>query len=201
MEAAAIIDINEATRRRILESASNRFSHYGYTKITMAEIADDCGMSAANLYRYFRNKQEIATACVSNNIQDRLDRIKNSIESETSSACLKLENLIHASLHYSHEIYAHDERIYELIGFITDEKPELVHYKIDLLQNEIKAILQFGNQTREFDVEDIDATASAIYTSIALFDTPIFMGFYSIDKFEHLANEVLQLILRGIKRR
>ena len=36
--------------------------------------------------------------------------------------------------------------------------------------------------------------------SIALFDTPIFMGFYSISKFEQLAHEVLQLILRGITR-
>ena len=46
-------------RSQIIEAANARFKHYGYGKTTMAEIAADSGMSAANLYRYFKNKQEI----------------------------------------------------------------------------------------------------------------------------------------------
>jgi hypothetical protein len=33
----------------ILQAAVNRFSEYGYNKTTMTEIADDAGMSAANM--------------------------------------------------------------------------------------------------------------------------------------------------------
>lgn len=74
MESAAVVDINEATQQRIIESAFNHFRQDDYTKSTTAEIADDCRMSAANLYRYFRNKQEITVACVDNNIQQKNSR-------------------------------------------------------------------------------------------------------------------------------
>ena len=200
MESALVIDINEATRDKIIGAAFDRFRHYGYTKTTMAEIADDCSMSAANLYRFFTSKQDIAAACVDNCIQQRLASIKASIENESHSACEQLRNLILATLRHCHNIFQNDEKIYELIGYITDEKPGVVHNKISIIQTEIKKILEFGNRTGEFNVNDLDATASAIYTSIALFDTPIFMGFYSIDKFEQLANEVFDLIIRGISR-
>ena len=44
---------------RILAAAYARFQRFGFGKTTMAEIAGDCGMSAANLYRYFENKEDI----------------------------------------------------------------------------------------------------------------------------------------------
>ena len=52
-------------RARILLAAEERFVRYGFGKTTMAEIAADCGMSAGNLYRFFDNKGDIATASAS----------------------------------------------------------------------------------------------------------------------------------------
>jgi AcrR family transcriptional regulator len=49
-------------RLQILDAAHRRFSAYGFGKTTMAEIADDVGMSAANLYRYFENKLDLGAA-------------------------------------------------------------------------------------------------------------------------------------------
>jgi len=50
---------SDKVRLRILEAAAQRFTQFGYNKTTMAEVAQDCGMSAANLYRYFENKLDI----------------------------------------------------------------------------------------------------------------------------------------------
>ncbi len=47
----------ETPREKIMEAAMARFSYYGFGKTTMAEIAKDCGMSAANIYRFFENKR------------------------------------------------------------------------------------------------------------------------------------------------
>ena len=52
----------EEIQQRILHAAEERFQQYGYNKTTMAEIARDCDMSAANLYRYFENKLAIGAA-------------------------------------------------------------------------------------------------------------------------------------------
>jgi len=43
-------------RCQIVEAAKKRFSHFGYAKTTMAEVAADCSMSPGNLYRFFPGK-------------------------------------------------------------------------------------------------------------------------------------------------
>ncbi|VAW87511.1 Transcriptional regulator, AcrR family [hydrothermal vent metagenome] len=58
---------SDEVRLRILEAATQRFAPFGYNKATMVEVAQDCGMSVANLYRYFENKLDIGAnlACLS----------------------------------------------------------------------------------------------------------------------------------------
>lgn len=43
----------------ILHAARERSTMYSFNKTTMAEIAKDCDMSAANLYRFYENKLDI----------------------------------------------------------------------------------------------------------------------------------------------
>ncbi len=49
---------------RILAAARNRFGHYGLSKTTMADIAQDIGMSKASLYYYFKDKEDIFIAVI-----------------------------------------------------------------------------------------------------------------------------------------
>lgn len=201
MQTAEIIQIQDSAREKILESAFQRFRHYGYSKTTMAEIAEDCGMSAANIYRHFENKQEIATCCVEQCICERLEIIRESINQDGLSATDKLRHLTITSLRHVHQVYSRDAKINELIGFIAAERPEVANNKIQLVQNEIKNILEFGNQSGEFNLDDTEAKARAIYSTIALFDTPVFIGFYSLEQYEAMANEVLDLIFHGLIKR
>ncbi len=48
-----------ATRERILPAAFVRFSHYGFRRTSMEDIAGEAGVSRAALYLQFRNKEEI----------------------------------------------------------------------------------------------------------------------------------------------
>ncbi|OIN98572.1 MAG: hypothetical protein AUJ49_13055 [Desulfovibrionaceae bacterium CG1_02_65_16] len=49
----------EATRQAIATAAENMFRSVGYSKTTLADVAARLGMSPANIYRFFRSKQEI----------------------------------------------------------------------------------------------------------------------------------------------
>ncbi len=50
----------EAERRqRILEAAERAFVGNGFHATTMQHVADEAGMSAGNLYRYFPSKEAI----------------------------------------------------------------------------------------------------------------------------------------------
>lgn len=43
-------------KEEIIDIAIRRFSHYGFSKTTMNEIADDLGITKANLYYYYPDK-------------------------------------------------------------------------------------------------------------------------------------------------
>ncbi|MFN8578019.1 MAG: TetR/AcrR family transcriptional regulator [Candidatus Sericytochromatia bacterium] len=47
----------------IIASAIKRFRHYGVSKTTMQEIANDCNIAVGTLYLYFKNKGDIVIAC------------------------------------------------------------------------------------------------------------------------------------------
>ena len=70
----------DTVRYQIVEAAKKRFSHFGYAKTTMAEVATDCAMSPGNLYRFFPGKLDIAEAIAT----EDYERISNICASSRS---------------------------------------------------------------------------------------------------------------------
>lgn len=187
------------TAEIILDAAVNRFSNYGYNKTTMAEIADDCGMSAANIYRYYKNKEEIAAACAKGCMDEKSDVLKNIVRSKDLSAEKKLEKYILATLSLSQEAALENKKIEEVCAEITKSKPELIYDKIASNTALLTEILAYGNQTGEFNVDDVMDSASAINSMIVVFDVPMFMHLFSKEQFEEKAYSVINLILKSLK--
>lgn len=70
------------TREQILLSARNRFAAIGYTKTTMAELAEDCGLSPAHLYNFYKNKLDIAGGLVEQEMLGVSDRLSTCLDPE-----------------------------------------------------------------------------------------------------------------------
>ena len=49
----------ENRKDQIVETALKRFSHFGFHKTTMNEIADDLRITKANLYYYYPDKSSL----------------------------------------------------------------------------------------------------------------------------------------------
>ena len=58
----ASTDAREAQQQRILAAAMACFARSGFHKASMQDICAEAGMSAGNLYRYFRSKEAIIAA-------------------------------------------------------------------------------------------------------------------------------------------
>ena len=186
---------------QIVEAAHSRFRHYGYGKTTMAEIAADSGMSAANLYRYFKNKQEIIAECANRCMCERIDRLRTAIRHPEMCAIERLKTYVLSDLQFSHEMAENDEKINELVNTITLERPDLVYRKIEAENDLIAEILSHGNETGEFDINNIIGTARTIHTSLVIFNVPIFMNLYSLEQFKEKAVAIVELIVNGIAKR
>jgi TetR/AcrR family transcriptional repressor of mexJK operon len=72
-----VTDPQDIKKEKILESAYNRFLHYGYSKTTMNEIAGDVSMSKALLYYYFPDKSQLYVAVMQKLADDYLKIIQS----------------------------------------------------------------------------------------------------------------------------
>jgi len=185
----------------ILDAAEARFRTYGLTKTTMVEIARDTGMSAANLYRYFKNKQDIAAACAQRCIGNQVDLLREVVRSPGLNAADKLERCVLEMLRYTWET-AHDQpRINELVNHVILEHSSIVHDKTQESCSLLAEVLAQGNESGEFEVADVVKTAGTVYAALKMFHVPIFMSLYQHDELKRQAQDVVALLLSGLRGR
>ena len=65
-------------RQRILEAAERAFVRHGFHATTMQHVADEAGMSAGNLYRYFPSKEAIVEGLCELDQAERAGRLSPS---------------------------------------------------------------------------------------------------------------------------
>jgi AcrR family transcriptional regulator len=189
------------TAQVILESAINRFSEYGYNKTTMVEIAEDVGMSAANIYRFYKNKQEIAAACAKNYMHNRTNRLKKVVRDNSLTAVEKLEKFVLTTLEISQINSIENRKIDEICAEITKNRPDIAHEKINNENTLLVEILSYGNQTGEFNVDDVIDTASAIHVMLVMFDVPMFVHLFTKEDLENKARSVSKLLISGLSNK
>ncbi len=189
----------ELVREAILDAAQTRLLRFGYHKTTMSEIADDAGMSAANLYRYFRNKQDIVAECTARCMDERLGRLRAVVGDENFDAREKLRRYALELVDDSHALTAADSMMGELVDAVTRDRPDLLHSKFAAHYELIAEILESGNRSGELLVRDIAATARYIFTTFAFFDVPLFVGLYERREFDERANGVVELLINGLR--
>jgi len=192
-------EINEL-KIKILDAAKERFQVYGYGKTTMAEIAKDVNMSAANLYRYFQNKQDIAVECSNLCMSDRSNKIREIVRESGLSAKERLRMFVLASLRSNLEEFENNPKIIELIELVSKGHKEIVRDNVQAQCAIIAEILAYGNETGEFDVRDVIKTSGTVHASLILFDFPLFDGFFSHEEFEMMANNVVDLLINGLRK-
>ena len=187
-------------KAEITEAAQLRFRAYGYGKTTRAEIAADVSMSAANLYRYFSNKQDIAAVCARQCMDDLQEQLKSVLTVPDASAEQCLHQFVQTSLHYHYGLMHESPRLNELVDTISQHHRELIYERNISMESVIAEILQRGVDAGDFAVDSIAGTSAAILKSTVLFTSPFFMHLYSLEEFEKMAIDVVTLIINGLKK-
>jgi AcrR family transcriptional regulator len=194
------VPVTDTIAETILLAAMRRFEQFGYSKTTMAEIAADCDMSAANIYRYFENKLEIGAQLARRCLAEECGALKEVIESG-ASACARLEGFLLANLRYTYQRWSEQPRINELVEAIARERTDVVQDHIQFKQELITRLIEEGNRSGEFASPDPARTAEAVLVASTVFDVPLFMHMHPLERFEAMAKNVAELILRGLAAR
>ena len=149
---------NTSKEEEILEAARNRFAHYGFSKVTMEEIASDVEMGKASLYYYFPTKEDLFRSVIAQEINELQKNIE-SILQKTDSAAHKLQSYVEQRMIFFQKLIN--------LGTLSvhsyfDSKSMFKKIFLDFAEVEIgliKKIIEEGKQSNEFDKEICEETA------------------------------------------
>jgi TetR/AcrR family transcriptional repressor of mexJK operon len=155
-----ILDEKLTTDREdvILCAAQRRFASFGYSKVTMDEIAEDIGMAKASLYYYFPTKEAIFRSVVQHEQEEFLAQADSTLQ-QKHSAELKLLEYVQLRLKLTERLsHIHQQGWHDVKPIFKDLFATFVQHEIRFVTH----ILQEGKEIGEFQIELPQMTASMI---------------------------------------
>ncbi len=190
----------------ILDAARKRFAYYGFSKVTMDEIAADVGLGKASLYYYFPTKENLFQEVLKNEKNQFFADIQSMIDKEVSPCDMLRE--------YGQQRIRHFRTLANLRALQFQQSPEarstFVNLFKDFQQQEVllvQRILEAGKKSGEFAVSNIHQTAEAI---IQMFYGPrawlLLKRERELDDetyrlLEQATKDIADMILNGIRKR
>ena len=163
---------HDSTKARILNAAVKRFSHYGYGKTTIGEIATDCQMSPGNLYRYFENKLAIAIVLVKKAGKENAKELKKIIKRAGPSAEKQLRACLFGNLSITFERIKNHSKLIEVGRSIHEHDTTIREGEIRDFDEILRKIISKGKDDGIFRVNCIHSTAHIIQCAIHRFSYP-----------------------------
>ena len=191
----------ELIRQEVIDAARQLFQHFGLFKTTMEDIARQLNKGKSTLYYYYKNKDEIFEAVISQEIRDLFQEIRTATEQEVTG-----ENKLR--VYFSTVVNSIQKRIllYRIIkGEIGENLKFMVNLKYRMDNDEvmfIREILQVGMDRGEWVQEierDLDLMAYAIVSAMRSIALDLVME----DRFPDWDKRIVairEVFIRGLKR-
>jgi len=191
-------ETREQTRRQILRAAMDRFEHYGYQKTSMAEIAADCDMSPGNLYRYFKNKLDIAEEIMRLSHAHILEDLRQIVQNKDKSARERLKAFVISGLHMTHRIANRFATLREPAREVSRRKPLLIQDFLAQHRALMAELLSQGNAAGEFAIKDVVHGAELLQAATVKYRYPQIVTDQPLEELEHEAAELIDLFVAGL---
>jgi AcrR family transcriptional regulator len=188
----------DTVRDQIIDAAKKRFSHFGYAKTTMAEVAADCSMSPGNLYRFFPGKLDIAEAIASAEFEDHIQQQRAMVFTPGKSVMARMREYFFDELRYTYNKLESNPRVFEIASVISHERPAYANW---MLATERKLLIELFDEAErngEFRLEDKEFTAEMIQSAVMKFRYPQLWSKLTLPKLERELDGVLRLLIDGL---
>lgn len=186
------------TAKRILDAATRRFLHYGYSKTTMSEIAKDCNMSTGNVYRYFPSKLDIAETFVRVLRTDQIAKLKAAAGQAGLGPQEKLRSVLKTKFRLAYERYHNRPKAFELSGEILKERPEFAVEWEEAEGDVIAEVLRKGEAEGVFPAADHPRLAKIVQDAVFRFTTSAIFYEGEFDTLSAELDAVVDLILDAL---
>jgi len=157
---------------QIISAARKRFQHFGYTKTSMQDIAADCGMSAANLYRYHEGKLDIGEAV----LRRELDKVHAACDDALADAgpelAVQLVAFFHAIIDTTRKQQRTAPLLSELFITVVRIQPRVRVEFVAALRQKVAALVARAQADRQIRAGDPGEQADLILVACLSFVLP-----------------------------
>lgn len=184
-------------RDQIVVAATEHFSHYGYEKTTVSDLAKAIGFSKAYVYKFFESKQAIGEAICSNCLSQLEQEIRQALAGVEQPA-ERLRRLFKASIEAHQKLLSQDRKLYEIAQSAAAERwPSVLAYE-ERLCALLQEILQQGRDSGDFERKTpLDETTDAIHLVLRPYLNPLLLP-HSLHYCEQAPALLCSLVLRSL---
>jgi AcrR family transcriptional regulator len=186
------------TRQQIAMAAIQMFRQYGYAKTTVSDIAKACGMSPANIYRFFPSKDALIEE-IARDYMKQKQELAQEIARRPLSASLRLEAFAVEMLQSSLGEFVSEQRLFEIVVMCIDRHRPVVEAHLQDVRAILAGIVQDGVDSGEFSVEDPIDTAGALFNAMCKFHHPQMIAQHLGHPLEAQARSLIRLLCRGLR--
>jgi AcrR family transcriptional regulator len=158
-------------KSRIVDEAERLVRKYGSAKLTVADIANACDMSPANVYRFFESKESIKAAVVEATLK-RQENIAYSIARLNCSEGRKLKLLIVEMYENARKQYLKDRNVHELVLSAMREQWPVVDEHVARMRDVCSQIVDSGVHVGEFKPAWKESAYSSVFNATLPFWHP-----------------------------
>jgi AcrR family transcriptional regulator len=162
------------TRSRILEEAERLFRVYGYSKTTVADIAQACRMSPANVYRFFTSKSAINNAICERLIAEDEEALKG-IARLPIPASERITRLVVELNRRSVQNFIDNKKVHEMVMVALEERWEAIREHIHRTRDIFGTVIQDGIDSGEFRQQDVKRAAECACAAMAPLRHPVML--------------------------
>ena len=184
-------------RDQIVEAAEAHFSHYGYDKTTVSELAKAIGFSKAYIYKFFDSKQGIGEAICSKTLNDIVAAVEEAM-ADASSPTDKFRRMFKSLVSNSVSLFFNDRKLYDIAAHSAGEGwPSALAYAARLRQI-LTEVVREGRECGEFERKTpLDETVHAIYLVMLPYANPLLLQ-HNLDLAEEAPVQLSNLVLRSL---
>ena len=187
------------TRARIMETAEALFRRLGFAKTAVADIANELGMSPANVYRFFPSKNAIVEAICQRCLSE-LEAKAWAVARSPGTAAARLERLILEILAYHKENLLVEQRVNDIVLVAIEDNWAAIRAHKDAMRTVTELILRDGIAAGEFEPVDARETAQLIMRALVVFEHPVLIAqcLQDNEDLEAEARASVRFLLRAI---
>jgi len=188
---------DHSVREQIVEAAGEHFSHYGYEKTTVSDLAKSIGFSKAYIYKFFDSKQAIGEAICSKTLSAIIVAVEEAV-AEAATPTEKFRRMFKTLAATSASLFFNDRKLYDIAAHSAGEGWPSARAYGKRLREILTEIVREGRETGEFERKTpLDETVHAIHLVIRPFANPLLLQ-YSLDLVEDAPTQLSNLVLRSL---